>query len=359
MTLVVDSPSSVSGYVGGIDHLLSSGLRSLDITSAEREIVVARYKALGRTLDRHWGTARGDNVVSPQGSFLLGTVTRKVHREDDIDIDCVVLKDVSKASVSQSELKKDVGAGVAKNAQSYSADRPEVSESDRCWTLSWSGMHLDVLPAIPDEVAGGSGLLITDQNLRTWLPSNPSGYAEWFRGRMSEELLAERSVLAKELQVDDVPHWKVKTTLQQSVQALKRHRDIYFRDNLDQRPSSIIITTLAAHAYPGHGTLYDVLRSITAAMPDHLSWDGSQWSLPNPVQSQENFADYWQNDPSRAARFFEWAEVAERDFNGMALKKGLNNAVARMQEAFGPRVAVAASAAIAEQVVEARRGGVA
>jgi hypothetical protein len=90
MNSVVDSPSSASGFAGDLDHPLSSGLRSLDITSAEREVVVARYKALGRTLDHHWGMIRGDNVVSPQGSFMPGTVARKVHREGDIDIDCFI-----------------------------------------------------------------------------------------------------------------------------------------------------------------------------------------------------------------------------------------------------------------------------
>jgi len=354
---ILVNPLAHRTSLGDLDHVLGAGLASLDITLAERHLAVGRYRALGRTLDRHWETMRGDNCVSPQGSFLLGTVTRRIHRDDDIDIDCVVLKDVAKTSVTQRDLKADVGAGVRKYAASHDSSRPLVSESDRCWTLSWPGMHLDALPAVPNGGTGGTGLLITDRHLRAWLPSDPAGYATWFRDRMSHELLNERTILAKKLQVDDVPDWKVKTTLQQSVQALKRHRDLYFADNLDERPSSIIITTLAAHAYPGPGELYDVLRTVSAHMPNHLEGRPGQWRLSNPVQDQENFADYWAVDPRRADRFFEWIGVAAADFRSIGARSGLDIAVSRIQEAFGPRVALAASAAVSEATVHARRAG--
>jgi hypothetical protein len=342
---------------GSLDQLIGAGLRSLDITAREHDLVVQRYQAVGATLDAHWESSPGDNVVSPQGSFLLGTVIRPVLREDEVDIDSVVRKDVLKTSVTQEELKSDVGMGLRRHASAESL-RPGLSESDRCWTLQWDGMHMDVLPAIPNPDAySGSALLITDRSLRAWQHSDPYGYAEWFRSKMASEFVRERELLAKRLQVDDVPSWTVKTTLQQTVQALKRHRDLYFVDELDARPASIIITTLAALAYDGGGDLYDTLRAVSSRMPEFLTVVSGAWWLANPVQPQENFADRWAIEPDRAARFFEWADVVSNDFAALGTGSGLHITVPRLGGLFGQRAATAAAAALSENLFSARTSG--
>ena len=69
---------------------------------------------------------------------------------------------------------------------------------------------------------------------------------------MEIEFNARREFLAESMQearVEDVPEYQVKTPLQQGIQILKRHRDIMFVEDPDDKPISIIITTLAAHAY--------------------------------------------------------------------------------------------------------------
>ncbi|MEV2240138.1 nucleotidyltransferase [Micromonospora sp. NPDC049891] len=342
---------------GSLDTLIHDGLRALDITATERERVVSRYTQLGEALDEHWIATRGDNSISPQGSFALGTVVRNVHRSDDIDIDCVALKDVAKASVGQAELKADVGIAARKYARSACSGGPELSQCSRCWTLSWPGMHLDILPAIPNDDAGGSNIWITDREVSRWLPSNPGGYADWFRGRMHAQLLHERAVEAKRLEVEDVPEWQVRTVLQRVVQALKRHRDIYFSDRLDERPSSIVITTLAAHAYTGSGDLYEVLRNLPAEMARHLTRVQGRWTLPNPVQDGENFTDSWASEPERAEYFFEWVEEAERTFRSFGMSKGLERTLPLLESAFGSRFATAASASLGQSLFGARQRG--
>jgi uncharacterized protein YeaO (DUF488 family) len=218
-------------------------------------------------------------------------------------------------------------------------------------------MHLDVLPAVPNREVGGSNILITDREVRRWLDSNPAGYAEWFRSRMRDELFAERAVQAKRLDVEDVPEWQVKTTLQQAVQALKRHRDIYFADRLDDRPPSIIITTLAALAYAGAGELYDVLRNVTASMGDHLSVVDGKWVLANPAQADENFADSWATHPSRANDFFEWLTHAEATFDEFGRRSGLHHAVPLLEKAFGDRFVKAAARGMGTTAYETSRSG--
>lgn len=343
--------------LGGLNRLISDGLQSLDISPAEHECVTSRYTELGRELDLHWSTTHGHNVISPQGSFLLGTVVRNIHRNDDVDIDCVALRDIDKLSTTQAELKADVGAAARKYASKPHSDAPKVTQCTRCWTLTWSGMHLDILPAIPNRDDGGTNILITDREVRRWLDSNPAGYAAWFRNRMRDELIAERVILSKRLEVEDVPEWRVKTTLQQAVQALKRHRDIYFTDHLEDRPPSIIITTLAALAYRGRGELYDVLRDITATMGGHLVREGGRWVLTNPAQNDENFADSWASDPHRAANFFEWLEDAQSAFADLGRRPGLDRTVPLLAEAFGDRFAKAASKSLGGSIYQAGQHG--
>jgi hypothetical protein len=94
-----------------------------------------------------------------------------------------------------------------------------------------------------------------------------------------------------------VKAWYVKTTLQRTVQALKRHRDIYFADKPEDRPASIIITTLAARAYPGAGSLYEVLLHVTRTMPSLVEQCDGVWWVENPVQPDENFAHRWRRKP--------------------------------------------------------------
>lgn len=330
---------------GSLNALLGDGLRSLDITAGERALVISRYEALGVTFDDHWSATRGHNVIHPQGSFLLGTVVRNVHRNDDIDIDVVGMRDVDRASLSQAELKADSGIAV-KSFASTIGDHPGISECHRCWTLQWPGMHLDLLPALPNREPGESGVWITDKDVRQWLQSDPAGYAAWFRRRMEQQLLAERQRIAisKRLDVEEVPDWQVKTTLQQAVQALKRHRDIYFAGHLEDRPASIILTTLAALAYTGGDDLYEVLRDATARMAGFVERVGVLWVVSNPVLPQENFADSWEHDPTCAAWFFRWLEQATTDFNGFGNKLGLDFTIPKFGEVFGERFAKAASA---------------
>ena len=103
-----------------------------------------------------------------------------------------------------------------------------------------------------------------DQITRTLLSSNPRGFAAWFEertrplalGRMRH--LVERGLYSS---VEIVPPYEWKTPLQQSIQILKRHRDVMFRDDPGARPISMIITNLAAHAYAEESDLWSALRT--------------------------------------------------------------------------------------------------
>ena len=341
-----------------LSEILAHGLSYLDLTVAEYRLIERTYTEVAYSLADYWEADDYDGVLYAQGSVPLGTVTRKYHRNDEIDIDLVVLRKLRKDQITQAELKADVGDGLEKYLSDGPDGDPDLTEGKRCWTLHYPGYHLDALPALPDETCRTrTGIILTDKSLSRWQYSDPKAYRNWFYGRMTEELTERREVLAKRMDVESVPHPMIRTTLQQTVQALKRHRDIYFSDHLDDRPASIIITTLAALAYAGGGDLYEVLDDITDRMPYLVQRENGLYMISNPVQARENFADRWNKVPHRARMFFEWMEQARRDFQVLAAGGGLNTVLRKVGEVLGPRAAQAAGAGAGTGIFDARRGG--
>jgi hypothetical protein len=336
-----------------LSRLLGSSIEFLDITEQEYRLAVSRYQAVGQSLAGYWDGPGTGGEIYPQGSMRLGTVTRNYHRNDEVDIDLVARRDLAKTSIAQAELKADTGHGLDLFLKSGPEDHPEKEEGKRCWTLLYPGFHVDVLPALPDEDDGGSGIIITDTEVATWQFSNPVGYASWFHATMRKEFIEKRA----SMDIADVPDWRVKTTLQRAVQALKRHRDIYFTGNLDHRPASVILTTLAARAYRRGGSLYEVLLDVSTTLPTLVEQRNGILVVANPVQPKENFADRWQRYPDRADRFFEWADQARADFAGLGADLGTDTVLEKIAKAFGGRAAERAEQAAGTGLLEARRGG--
>ena len=326
--------------------LLEAIAEALDIPESHYEQAVKRYEAIGVWLERDESiVARYSPDIYPQGSFLIGTVTKPISGAEEYDIDLVSELNLEKTEISQERLKYLVGHEIKSYARANSMkSRPE--ENRRCWTLNYADgaqFHADILPAIPDaepfklflESRGYSpsnwsdfAIAITDNTLPNycqidleWPHSNPKGYAEWFQSRMQIRFDAIQKSLAESIQrqVDDVPEYKVKTPLQRSIQILKRHRDIWFDKNQSiydekAKPISIIITTLAAHAYDNEVDLQQAVLKIVTEMPRHIEYYNNGTALiRNPVNPLENFADKWREYPIRKTCFMEWLKQAQYD----------------------------------------------
>ena len=325
-----------------LSQLLESIAKALDISDSHYEQAVRRYESIGKWLERDESKVAGYSPeIYPQGSFALGTVTRPIFETDEYDLDLVNELNLKKNEITQEVLKNLVGYEVKSYAWANNMNSP-AKEGRRCWTLSYADgaqFHMDILPAIPDiesfkellESQGyalstwaDSAIAITDKTLPNysyidpeWPRSNPKGYAAWFKSRMEIEFSARRELLAESMQarVDDVPEYKVKTPLQRAIQILKRHRDIMFAEDLDNKPISIIITTLAGHTYNNESDLLDALQNLVKGMPRYIqSINGVTW-IPNPVNPLENFADKWQEHPQREENFYKWLGQMQQDLD--------------------------------------------
>lgn len=321
--------------------LLESVAEALDISEEAYEAATLKYEDVGEYLAEDGSSlAALQPQIYPQGSFRLGTVIQPLGREGEFDIDLVCVLQLQKESVTQRELKARVGTRLK--------ERDDLSrilkESRRCWTLGYPkegaepGFHMDVLPAIPNVERPPTGLLLTDRELTRWQWSNPLAFASWFYERMSEVLRAKRRALAESVHADieDIPEWRIRTSLQRAVQILKRHRDMYFSNKEpDCRPASIILTTLAAHAYGGEPDLYDALNTILRGMRRFVENRAGTWWVPNPVDDHENFADKWNEYPERRIAFFDWLDGVGRDLVRVAQAQTLENGLLRLEEGLG------------------------
>jgi Second Messenger Oligonucleotide or Dinucleotide Synthetase domain len=267
----------------------------------------------------------------PQGSFRLGTIIRPISDADEFDIDLVCRLTFDKEQITQERLKKMIGDRLR---QKY-ADNLE--ERRRCWTLYFDGFHIDILPALPNPEAVPNGILITDKELFRWQYSNPIDYSEWFKQRQIVRMELERSILAKAQGVDiaAVPEYSVRTPLQRAAQLLKRHRDGAFVDDSEDRPISIIITTLAAKAYDNEADLESTMQKLATNMAKYIETrDGVAW-VANPTDENENFADKWQEHPQRKRKFIEWLGKLDIEMNSFAKSAGIQDLSVRLEKSFG------------------------
>ncbi len=319
----------------GRNGLLSITADKLDMPEHLKLLAHARYEEVANWLCcEDSSLAPYSPKVYSQGSFRLGTIIRPISDADEFDIDLVCRLTFSKEQITQEKLKALIGARLREKYARY------LKESRRCWTLEFQGFHIDILPAIPNAEAEPNGILITDTELYRWQFSNPIDYSEWFKQCQIVQFELERQVMAKAYKsdVEAIPESSVKTPLQRGVQLLKRHRDIYFENDPEDQPISIIITTLAAKSYDNDGDLVSTMSKLVSDMNNHIEVrDGVAW-VANPTDDKENFADKWQQYPQRRIKFAEWLQQVEQDIAVFAKGTGIQSLGAQLEKGFGKRV---------------------
>ncbi|QJW56422.1 hypothetical protein HL670_03318 [Serratia plymuthica] len=327
------------------EDFLTALADELAISESRYEQACRSYTSLGEWLHRPESTVvQYDPQVYVQGSFRLGTAIRPLNDAEEYDVDSVcLLQSLSTKDLTQSDLKTLVGDEIKAYRTAQNMVKP-VREGRRCWVLDYADgaqFHMDVVPSLPNaarqrmllETYGfdlkwsETAMVITDIESPVyhafsddWQRSNPKGYAEWFKLRMRDVFERRRKVLAESMKasVEDIPDYKVRTPLQSAIMILKRHRDGMFEKRYDERPISVIITTLAAHSYNGEDNIADALYSILARMDSFIERNGYRCIIRNPSDPLENFADKWPQHPEREAAFFEWLQQARQDFGNLA-----------------------------------------
>jgi len=300
-----------------INEIYENIADELNISDSVFESANKSYKALGDYLKNNLKEYTIN--VFPQGSMNLGTIIKPLSEEDDYDLDAVCK--VYDEFQDPKELKHLIG-NTLKQSDRYKKLLTE--EGKRCWTLKYSDgshFHMDILPATPNNDKDKS-IKIThkyNDNYR-YMISNPEDYADWF-DKLQEN---ERKNLFKirnqqySNNIEDLRKFGIRTTLQKTIQILKRHRDIKYKDaseeERDNKPISIIITTLVGKMYSGNETILDLILKFSIEFKNYIKiTDNGDYVITNPVNDKENFADKWNIYPERKEAFFEWVENLKQD----------------------------------------------
>ena len=354
-----------------LNRILRDLADEIDVPPSKYREAKEHYDAVGAWLgDDDSDLAPHDPTIYPQGSFALGTAVRPLG-DDEYDVDAVCLLQLPQDQVTQQRLKALVGDRLKHTRSRYKHMIDPADGGRRCWTIQYadaSKFHLDVLPAIPDEhgwlVTLGvpeawaqNAICLTDRKTwngdADWPRSNPKGYVAWFKDRMRVRLDEAKRALAMErrAEVETIEDFDVRTPLQRLIQVLKRHRDVRYNGD-DDKPISIIITTLAAQAYDNEADLADAILNVVPRMRQSIEQRYGVWWVRNPVNPQENFADKWAETPRKAELFFKWIEAVEQEHQNLLRDDGWSGVGDYLGEAFGHRDA---KAAIERYAVRERR----
>ena len=357
----------------GLEALELAG-DAIDIPVGKYQEATERYEAVGKWLSAEDSAlAVYEPGVYPQGSFALGTAIRPVG-EGEYDVDAVCLLGNAPAGITQQELKRIVGGRLKESGSRYRDMIEPTAGGRRCWTIRYadpSKFHLDILPAIPDTVAwlvsagvpheyAKDAIRITDRKTwdasGDWPRSNPKGYGLWFRQQMVVNLTEARNLMAKSTgrDVESIRDYEVRTPLQRSVQILKKHRDIHLGDDED-KPISIIITTLSAQAYDNEADLRESLLGIIERMHDGIVKAENGWWVRNPVNPLENFADKWNETPRKRTVFQDWLGQVETDLLEIAEETREDRVFERIEKSFGRDTATRVTEGLIDRA-ESNRG---
>ena len=338
-----------------LDQLLLHGLESLCLTETQHQDAVSKFEAVGRWLNVPGSIlAPYSPTVFAHGSMAIGTTNKPVGRDErDIDLVCeMLLPDW----ISQADGKSLLGRRIKEHA-TYAE---MLEEKNRCWRLIYAGaFHMDILPAKPDErMPTPTALLVPDAELQHWKETDPKGYAAWFlKQAMRYHTALRRSGVRAG--VEPAPDYQSvwdKLPLQIAVQILKSHRDLCLNGD-DDAPISIILTTLAAHAYRGQESIFAALLDLIDQMPLHIEYDEHDRPfVRNPMNYRENFAEKWHDEPRKARVFAQWIRQIKADLL-MLQDAVLSDAVTRLMPFLGESTANRAVQAYGEQIHRRRGSG--
>jgi hypothetical protein len=359
---------------------------TLDITETQYNTAVSSYMAVGEWLAKQESSlALYKPIIRPQGSFMLGTMIKPICENDDLDIDLVCELTGKNPRWTQYDIKQMVGNRLKDN-EIYKKMLDE--EGRRCWTLLYAdsaNYHMDILPslvcsgysimlertfsALADRNYDSLAIRITDKEhsgyytdtiAENWMKSNPFGYAKWF---FNEATVLQEKRMMFSASVNPVPKYqKEKLPLQRVIQISKRHRDMMFNGDED-KPISIIITTLAGLAYKKETLTIDALINIVDNMDkyieeryDHSSGRLVKW-IANPVNPEENFADKWIEYPQREENFYKWLKQIKQDVQNIVQQRGIDNIFAAMKKPFGESLVTKVFSMLGEKTFNLSKSG--
>lgn len=353
-------------------------LSSIELTKTQRNRAIDLYTNVCKTIEEKSGL---EISFYAQGSFATKTAIRpyKNGRDQAYDVDVICEVNVPKESTRPEILKE-----YFRNALKESRYSDIFEEWDKCFTIEFKeqdgvDFSIDIIPSVPEDyktvqlltgmtenphlVRSSVAIPNTlDENNR-WITNNPRGYVTWLENEIqqfhSRYLLEKRDNILT-ASIEELPEIELKNNLLNIIKILKRARDVfYYRRNSDNKPSSIIITTiigkLAKNLSPFSSEL-DLLRQVIEqlqqlkryptnslsqmmnvtgyAISDIITRDMGQWVLNNPANGKDNILNSWNEDETKAKDFFIWIDNLQYTFSTLIENDTEENIAAEIYNSF-------------------------
>lgn len=343
------------------EEFIARMLAKLELSKDKHAAAVERYEELGRHVARKMGKGAepADAHVVVQGSMRTQTTVAGDGREK-FDLDIVV-----KLSGPEFEGMRHSGEFFEEFGKALQGV-PGAGDPDpknRCWRLQYPGepFYFDVTPAIPlSEEITGTHLRVRDPKT-VWSPSNPEEFADWFctiankRFTFHERMVKSAIALDEaRVTIDPVPQNKVPLDdiLRRLVQLMKLHRDGHYKslpkERRDARPISVILVTLAAHAYDemvtqergNYTSALEVALEVIDRMPKFIERIDGKSFVFNPAmrgaKRGENFADRWNSGDRLPQREFDdWHSQLTTDLEALFSEEYSKRTEGRIRAVFG------------------------
>jgi SMODS domain-containing protein len=333
-----------------LDELLIHVCEEFQLTAARYDLAVARYDGLNKLLEGRESPFRYfQPEIYPQGSMALGTTVIPIEGPHDLDFVLQLSRDHH--GVDPMGLIQALYGFLRQNG----IYRPMTSLKNRCVRIEYADeFFMDVLPACHNSAVARGCIKVPDRAVRGWSDSNPLGYIDWFRKRSTvrlvERLLEKAAPIPAQQAVGE------KSRLQLVVQLIKRWRDLYYAD-VDPKlaPISILLTTVAAHAYRGEPSVSDALTSVLGGIVSLIEASRRagerHLQVLNPSNLAEDLSERWDSNQAAYEAFEEGIRDFHRRWSGLIARGG--NVNAELEELFGEQVTTVLKKR-AKQVQESR-----
>jgi len=310
-----------------IDDLLKRIAENLQLNDSRRKLVNQRYEAVSKYIEDSSGIFNNADIYA-QGSYRIGT-TVKPQNGEEYDLDFVVQIDKNWNMLSFNYVYNEFKNLMHAN-ENWST---LVIEKTRCIRLNYADeFHMDIIPTCTaNRYINQNEIMVPDKKEHSWVISNPEGYALWFESKyiaQTEIYLHDfypgMEVRAAQPLPNDNPNI-LKQPIQNAVQLIKRFRDIYFTENEDNKPSSIILTTLIGQLYRGENSIYETLESIIQRFEYNLEYnkvERKQFHIYNPVLPKEIFTKEWDENPQKFNHFVEFMRVLKENWKKINTLEG-------------------------------------
>lgn len=317
-----------------LDDLLNRMAHNLQLDETRREKMISAYKAVSDWIDSDEGFFKDVNFeIYPHGSAKIGT-TVKPRETEEFDLDFVIHIELDWEEHDPFEVYEEL----KRRLNEHGTYKQMLEPKNRVLRLNYAGdFHIDIMPGCQEFTADPNKIKIRDKKERNWVSSNPRGYAEWFEAKADtvEEFLLEKALSMEE--IPDEEPYELKKPLKRAVQLIKRHRDIYFEKDVENSTASIILTTLAGIHYKGEGTIYETVNNIITKIHYSLGQGIDNFTVVNPVNTEEEFTNKWKESPILFNRFVEFIRDFKASWERLKRENGIDDSSDSMKVLFGTK----------------------